>query len=193
MIRPMGDASDSSRSAERSASLAHMHRHPPRRSRIAIELRVENQAARSQGVSRYFVLRADRSKLCSGLVARTKGDRHADVGLSSQGRGRAETSAPRAPPSTIKHGAQPASALRNSRAGDDRPGAAGKAGEPITPPLRSEVHEMPDRIEQVDATLLNVGIHPGMHRIEVALGCSLRVASEDGDGRVLSVCAVTPR
>jgi hypothetical protein len=37
-----------------------------------------------------------------------------------------------------------------------------KAGVPTAPALRGEVHEVPDRSEQIDATLLNVRRHPGM-------------------------------
>ena len=54
------------------------------------------------------------------------------------------------------------------RRGDGDFRTVGKAGVPISPALRSEVHEVPDRSEQIDATLLNVGSHPRMRCVEVA-------------------------
>ena len=51
---------------------------------------------------------------------------------------------------------------RHSLSGGAHLGTVGKAGVPTAPTLRSEVHEVPDRSEQIDATLLNIGRHPGM-------------------------------
>ena len=46
--------------------------------------------------------------------------------------------------------------------------AVAKVGVPVATPLRSQVHEVPDRSEQVNAALIDVGRHPGMRCVEVA-------------------------
>jgi hypothetical protein len=42
--------------------------------------------------------------------------------------------------------------------------------------LWGEVHEVPDRSEQIDATLLNVGRHPRMRCVKVTAGYPWRRA-----------------
>src|SRR6516225_4200193 len=68
-------------------------------------------------------------------------------------------------------------------------GTVGKAGVPTAPALRGEVHEVPDRSEQVNATLLNVGGQPRVRCVKVAQG-TLGVAGENGNSRVLMAFAV---
>ena len=48
---------------------------------------------------------------------------------------------------------------------------------------------MPHRREQIDSTLPDVGRHSGMRGVEVTQG-ALSVASENGNGRVLTAIAV---
>ena len=55
-------------------------------------------------------------------------------------------------------------------------GTVGKTGVPTAPALRGEVHEVPDRSEQIDATLLNVGRHPRMRCVKVTAGYPWRRA-----------------
>ena len=64
-----------------------------------------------------------------------------------------------------------------------------KAGVPVATALWSEVQEVPDGSEQVDAALLNVGCHPRMRRVKVAQR-AVGVAGENGNGRVLMPFAV---
>lgn len=59
-------------------------------------------------------------------------------------------------------------------------GTVGKAGVPTASALRSEVHEVPDRSEEIDAALLNVGRHPGMRCVKVTHG-TRSVARENGN------------
>ena len=67
--------------------------------------------------------------------------------------------------------------------------AVGKVGVPVAAALRSEVHEVPDGSEQVDAALGDLGGHPRMRRVEVAHGAP-GVTSENGNGGVLMPFAV---
>src|SRR5690242_8609106 len=60
-------------------------------------------------------------------------------------------------------------------------GAVAETGVPAAPALGREIHEVPDRSEQVDATLLNVGSHPGMRCVKVTDGAA-GVAGENGQG-----------
>jgi hypothetical protein len=60
-------------------------------------------------------------------------------------------------------------------------GTVGKAGVPTAPALRGEIHEVPDRTEQINATLLNVGRHPRMPCVKVTQR-TIGVARENGNG-----------
>ena len=54
---------------------------------------------------------------------------------------------------------------------------------------RIALYEVPDRSEQIDAALLDVGRHPGMRRVEVAQS-AVGVARENGNGGVLTTFAI---
>src|SRR4029434_8446653 len=60
---------------------------------------------------------------------------------------------------------------------------------PVATAPWSAVHEVPDRSEQGEAALFNVGGHSRMRRIKVAQG-AVSVAGENGNGRVLMPFAV---
>ena len=62
--------------------------------------------------------------------------------------------------------------------------AVGKIGVPVAAALRSEVQEVPDGCEQVDAARSDVGGHPRMRGVEVAHG-AVGIAGENGNGGVL--------
>ena len=68
-------------------------------------------------------------------------------------------------------------------------GAVGKAGVPTAPALRSEVHEVPDGSEQIDAALFDVWRHARMRTIEMAQG-AVGIAGENGNRGVLMPVAV---
>jgi hypothetical protein len=59
-----------------------------------------------------------------------------------------------------------------------------EAGVPLAAALWSEVQEMPDGREEVDAALEDGGRHPRMHGVEMADG-AIDVAGENGNGGVL--------
>jgi hypothetical protein len=65
--------------------------------------------------------------------------------------------------------------------------AVGKVDVPVAAALPSEVHEVPDGSEEVDAG--DLGGHPRMRRVEVAQG-ALGVTGENGNGGVLKPFAV---
>jgi hypothetical protein len=67
--------------------------------------------------------------------------------------------------------------------------AVGEVGVPLAAALRSEVQEVPDRSEQVDAALEELGAHPRMRSVEVAQG-AIGVTDENGNGGVLTPFAV---
>lgn len=64
-----------------------------------------------------------------------------------------------------------------------------ETGVPLSTAFRSQVHEVPDGSEQVNAAFLDVGSHPRMGGIEVAQG-AVGVAGENGNGGVLISFAV---
>src|ERR1043166_2771019 len=64
-----------------------------------------------------------------------------------------------------------------------------ETGVPVATTLRSEVQEVPDGSEQVDAPLFDVGRHPRMRAVEVPQR-AVGAARENGNGRVLMPFAV---
>jgi len=67
--------------------------------------------------------------------------------------------------------------------------AVTKGRVPITSPLGSEVEDMPNRAQEIDAALFNVARQRRMSRVEVTNGTVI-VPSKDGNGRVLISLAV---
>jgi len=64
-----------------------------------------------------------------------------------------------------------------------------KVGVPVASALWGEIHKVPDRSEQVDAALGDVGSHPRMRGVEVAQG-AVGIAGENGNSGVLMPFAV---
>src|ERR1700758_3755394 len=68
-------------------------------------------------------------------------------------------------------------------------GAVVETGVPTPAALRSEIHEVPDGSEQIDASLFDVWGHPRMRSIEMAQG-PVGIAGEHRNGGVLMPLAV---